>query len=235
LKRLRTPAKEILRGYVDAFEPDYLVETQPGLAEGTGFPERLILKPEDILPTEQGYTRDLRVGISVLPLYQMLYKRDFRFVQKKPPEIVTATSKEKRMCLFVAACFGSFPSEGQLARFGRAHAAAFSPKEVQVDGSNFFGRMIGPLRMGSHGLKPQARSRWQDFTLFLLDATRPQDMIDYWNLRALDWPVLPVPKAVARRFGRSMLTGGESEIYAFPRKSQYHESQHPPAFAIDSQ
>jgi len=194
LKRSRTPATQVLRGYIDAFEPDYLVEMQPGLAEGTGFPERQVLRPQDILPTKQGLTRDLRVGTSVLPLYQKLYERDFRFVQKKPPEMATAISKEKRMSLFVAACFGLFPSEGELSRFGQAYATAFSPKEVQVNGSNFFTRMLGPLRMGSHGLKAQPRARWQDFTLFLLDATRPQDLIDFWNLRALDWPVIPVPR-----------------------------------------
>lgn len=54
--------------------------------------------------------------------------------------------------------------------------------------------MIGPLRLGAHGLRVMPRGWRRDFTIFLLDASRPEDLIDYWNLRVLGWPVIPVPK-----------------------------------------
>src|ERR1700751_2040562 len=71
LRRARINAREFARGYLDAFEPDYLVEMTPGLARGLDFEESLIIKPEDIVPHEGGYNSDLRIGLSVLPLYQM--------------------------------------------------------------------------------------------------------------------------------------------------------------------
>lgn len=193
IRRFRTHAREFVRGYLDAFEPDYLVEMTPGLAKDVTFEESLILKPDQIIPPEGAYPSDLRVGLSVLSLYQNLYGQQFRFVEKQPPRVVTARASKGSLSLFVAACFGSFPSIGELARFGEAYKAAFSPDEVEIDGSNFFDGIIGPLRLGAQGLRVMPRGWRRDFTIFLLDETRLSDLIDYWNLRALGWPVVPVP------------------------------------------
>jgi hypothetical protein len=193
-KRFRTHAREFVRGYVDTFEPDYLVEMTAGLAKEIAFEQSLILKPGDIIPQEGAYRSDLRVGLSVLSLYQNLHDREFRFVQKQPPRVVAVRAKKASMSLFTAACFGSFPSSGGLSRFTEAYNAAFSPEQVEIDGSNFLGAKIGPLRIGAQGLRVTPRGWQRDFTIFLLDASRPEDLIDYWNLRALGWPVVPVPK-----------------------------------------
>src|SRR5258708_5965791 len=61
IKRFRTNAREFVRGYLDAFEPDYLVETTAGLAKDMTFEQSLILKPDDIIPPEGAYPSDLRV------------------------------------------------------------------------------------------------------------------------------------------------------------------------------
>ena len=50
-----------------------------------------------------------------------------------------------------------------------------------------------PLGMGSYGLHSSWRSWSSGPNLFLMDATQPKDLIDYWNLRALGWQILPVP------------------------------------------
>lgn len=34
----------------------------------------------------------------------------------------------------------------------------------------------------------------RDACIFFLDAQNPWDIVDYWNLRAMAWPVIPVPK-----------------------------------------
>jgi hypothetical protein len=194
VKRFRTHAREFVQGYLEAFEPDYLIEMTPGLAKEIAFEQELILKPDDIIPPDGVYPPDLRVGLSVLSLYQNLHEREFRFVQKRSPRIVAVRAKKPSMALFVAACFGSFPSSGQVAGFAEAYKAAFSPEVVEIDGTNFFDTMIGPLRLGAHGLRVIPRGRPRDFTIFFLDAGSPEDVIDYWNLRALGWPVAPVPK-----------------------------------------
>src|SRR5229473_3143571 len=133
VKRFRTHAREFVRGYIDAFEPDYLVEMTAGLSKEITFDSSLILKPEDIIPLGGPYGSDLRVGLSVLSLYQNLYDREFRFVQKQPPRVVAVRAKKASMSLFTAACFGSFPSTGQLAKFAEAYKAAFSPEELEID------------------------------------------------------------------------------------------------------
>jgi hypothetical protein len=194
VKRFRTHAREFVRGYIDAFEPDYLVEMTAGLAKGITFEQSLVLKPDDIIPPEGAYPADVRVGLSVLSLYQNLHDRQFRFVQKEPPRVVAVRAKKPTLSLFAATCFGSFPSSGELARFAEAYKAAFSPETVEIDGSNFFDAMIAPLRLGAQGLRVTPRGWRRDFTIFLLDARQPEDLVDYWNLRALGWQVVPVPK-----------------------------------------
>lgn len=102
IKRVRTHAREFVRGYLDAFEPDYLVEMTPGLAKDVAFEQSLILKPDEIVPPEGAYPADLRVGLSVLSLYQNLHNQQFRFVQKQAPRVVTARASKTSLSLFVA-------------------------------------------------------------------------------------------------------------------------------------
>lgn len=44
-------------------------------------------------------------------------------------------------------------------------------------------------------LEPESR---RERCVFFLDATKPLDVMDYWNLRAIGWEVLPVPKQFTR-------------------------------------
>ena len=43
------------------------------------------------------------------------------------------------------------------------------------------------------------RSRWSwEQCIFLLDATNSLDIMDYWNLRAIGWDIIPIPKQFAQ-------------------------------------
>jgi hypothetical protein len=192
---LRLKAKDIVRGYLEAFEPDYIVATQPELAAGIDFESKHVLKLEDIISADRD--EGVAHGISVIDLYRDLYRREFQFVRRQPRTAVCPSISEQRLSLFAATCFGTFPSTAQVSYFDRAYRDAFEATDVAVTGDNLFETLainvITPLRSGSVGLQVNPRSRLEP-ALFYMDATKVRDLVDYWNLRAIGWRILPVPK-----------------------------------------
>jgi hypothetical protein len=58
------------------------------------------------------------------------------------------------------------------------------------------GNVLFPRRIAQYGLNHHsrhARSRG-DASVFFLDAAKVEDVVDFWNLRAMGRPVIPVPK-----------------------------------------
>ena len=65
-------AKQIINGYLDFFEPDFIVEAEKGLAEGLGFDAERGLKLTDLLRREDERDRE-KYGFSVFDLYKDLW------------------------------------------------------------------------------------------------------------------------------------------------------------------
>jgi hypothetical protein len=65
-------AKQIINGYLDFFEPDFVVEAEKGLADGLGFDPERVLQLTDLLNRdgERGWNK---YGLSVNDLYRDLY------------------------------------------------------------------------------------------------------------------------------------------------------------------
>lgn len=110
---LRSPsASTIAKGYLDAFEPDYVVPTSHGLSDGLGVAKERLLREKDVLDA----TSDdpIAHGVDVSELFSELYRAEYQFQRRHPREVLLPTSKEQRMRLLIAACFGEFPSEASL-------------------------------------------------------------------------------------------------------------------------
>jgi len=195
---LRPPsATAIVRGYLDAFEPDYVVTENAELTEGLELDKNHVVLLSGILSADRG--EPIRLGLSVSDLYRDLYKREFQFVRRTPLQVICpVVSGAPRLSLFSAMCFGTFPVAKRLAYFKRRYMDVFDAKDFRVDGRNLFdvlaGKMGTPLRVGSWGLAVQQHGWRPGPSLFFMDATRPIDLIDFWNLRALGWSILPVPR-----------------------------------------
>jgi hypothetical protein len=107
-------AKTMLEGLVEAFQPDFLVETMPGqeASYGIGFPAGRIRPIDDFSKRDE---RDrCKIGIDLRSVCEDLYSETFRFVQRHPPEVVIPESKDKSFNLFFAAVFGFLPKAGEL-------------------------------------------------------------------------------------------------------------------------
>ena len=188
-------APQIINGYLDYFEPDFIVEAEPALAEGLGFDKNRVLELSSLLPHEDDQSRSSH-GLSILNLYTDLYRREFQFSRRHKHNIVNVLPKEKIFSGFCACLFGAFPTERGLAYLKRAFMDAFEPKTVSLDGPTlaklYRSGFTSALRISYSKVKVRYHDHG-DPALFILDAHEPRDLIDYWNLRAIRRQVIPIP------------------------------------------
>jgi hypothetical protein len=187
-------AAQIINGYLDYFEPDFLVEAERGLAEGLGFNSKRILQLSEVLTLES----DLRTGhgLSTFDLYEDLYRKQFQFVQRHGHNIVNVSAGERKFDGFAACLFGAFPSGDGVDYVGKAFADALEPKETKLNAeamaSLFETGFTSALRIGHSEIEVQYHDHGNP-SLFVLDASEPRDLMDYWNLRATKKDVIPIP------------------------------------------
>ena len=193
----RTPrtAHDIVRGMLAAFEPDFVVVPDGIDAARFGVPPAHVLNLARI-STLEGYGE---CGLGVMPVYQRLYKEEVSVVRKKPQRFVLPRFKKASWSSFAAACFGSYPA-GPLDFVAKGFDDLGGVRE-EVDEQTFLdvpARALSPLQMGSLWLEERGiAGPWRTF--FVLDPTKPLDLTDFWNLRALGWRIRPIPIQAASR------------------------------------
>ncbi len=110
--------------------------------------------------------------------------------------IVNVTTKENKMDLFSSCLFGRFPKEKQLQYIRKAYKDAFDPSTVDLNSEKLIwlykNNSTSALRIGSAEIEADFHSL-NEPVLFMLDATSPTDLIDFWNLRAIDRWVYAIP------------------------------------------
>ena len=187
--------KQIINGYLDFFEPDFLVEAEEGLAAEFGFGPRRVLQLTDILERQGEGTWD-KYGLSVQNLYLGLYQEEFRFELRHQRNIVHIEAKESVFAGFTAANFGGFPTQEQLTYFEDNYKGIFNPKHKTLDAAVLLelykSEYISALEIGCAKL----RANYNEYlapTLFVLDPQESKGLIDFWNLRAVCQNVKAVP------------------------------------------
>jgi len=188
-------AEQIVNGYLDFFEPDFVVEAEPHLADGLGFDRGRVLSLSSLLTGKND--RDWNGhGLTVLSLYRDLYRKKFQFARRHDHDIINVVSEKRSLSGFSACLFGSFPEETELKCFDKAFTDAFEPKKVALNSESlctlYTSGFTSALRLGHSKIEIDYHDL-SDPALFVLDAKDPRDLIDYWNLRALRRHVIPVP------------------------------------------
>lgn len=192
--------KQLMAGLVDAFEPDFLVEMQPGMASGFAFPKKRIIGIDDLFRRdEQGHGG---YGMTLVDVCAALYEDTFRFVQRHPSKVIIPLAAERRYDLLMAATFGAFPQNEPLSAFRRHFADALGATDEKITRESFNRifepNTLFPLRVGAHQLGREPHRGWTpDPMLFYMDESSPIDIIEFWNFRALGWRVKPLPRSWA--------------------------------------
>ena len=95
-------AIQIINGYLDFFLPDFLVEAEPGLAEGLGFEKERALPISSLLTRSGGWDKNGH-GLNVFSLYNDLYHKEFQFARRHEHDIVDAVPEKRAFGEFSAA------------------------------------------------------------------------------------------------------------------------------------
>lgn len=180
-------AKQIINGYLDFFEPDFIVEAEKGLANGFGFDSARVLQLEDILERKGERSKD-RYGVNIVDLYRDLYKKEFQFERRHKHNIMHAEAKNSAYTNFVACNFGEFPNQKNLKYLERAYKDAFDPSVISLDANALFklytAGFTNALKIGYAKINVRYHEHSHP-TLFIMDANESKDLIDYWNLRSI--------------------------------------------------
>ena len=188
-------AKQIINGYLDFFEPDFLVEAEEGIADGFGFDTNRVIQLINILEDSEEGGWD-KYGLSVHDLYFKLYQEEFRFESRRKHNIVHVEAKDSIFDGFVASYFGNFPVQEQFAHFERNYKSVFHPEHIALDALTFLelyeSSWSSALEIGCDKFRIYYLDRLNP-SLFILDAEESKDLIDFWNLRTVSRNVVPIP------------------------------------------
>ena len=187
--------KQMINDYLDFFEPDFLVEAEKGLAEGFGFDPKRILQFDNLIEVPGGNYAD-RHGLSVHGIYCELYNKEFQFEQRHKNPVVHVQPADTAFTNFVAAHFGSFPTQERLKYFEHNYKGIFNPERKTLDAAAFSelyqSGYSSALEIGCAKLQVGYNAPLLP-TLFILDAHESKDLVDFWNLRAIHQRVVAVP------------------------------------------
>lgn len=192
------PAQSVVNGYLDGFDPDILVQFGQDLPKYVLDLKLKVLTPNDFWSGGRDEdTNEPLYGIGVLDVLLDIYKEHFKFKAKYPLKTIVPVIP-KALGLFWASVFGEYPAhiaEAIDKEFG--DALDLSKPEVRADKFReltdrevLFPRRITQWATRVHGGGGFRRNA----SGFFMDASKIEDVIDFWNLRASGRPVLPVPK-----------------------------------------
>lgn len=106
----------MINGLIEAFQPDYVVETRDGQIKeyGVNFPEMRSISFAELLARDE--QNRCQIGIDLRSICHDMYQERFQFVQRHGPEVVIPTCKDSRYALLFLVMFGAFPENSDVAQ-----------------------------------------------------------------------------------------------------------------------
>lgn len=194
-------AQTVISGYLDAFDPDLLVQFQtdvPDFIKEYGID---LIKPGEIWGSlgERGSIAP-KYAVGVFEILNDVFEKGFKYKAKYPPSVVIPTLPKEHQ-LFWASVLGELPP-AVMPLLKRHYYEPLEITELNFQPDEFSNitkeRVLFPRRLSLYGLNTAKRSWRRGAYAFFLDATKVEDIVDYWNLRALGGSVLPIPKQMTK-------------------------------------
>lgn len=192
------PAQSVVKGYLDGFDPDILVQFGKDLPKYVLDSKLKVIKPDDFwFGGRENDSHQPAYGIGVLDVLLDIYKEHFKFKAKYPLKAIVPVIP-KALGLFWASVFGEYPAHIAEA-IDKEFAEALDLSKPEVCADNFRELtdrdVLFPRRVTQWATHVQGRVGYRSrASVFFMDASKIEDVIDYWNLRASGRPVLPLPK-----------------------------------------
>jgi hypothetical protein len=198
-KPFRTSSAEsVILGYIEAYDPDILVQFSKDVPKYIISLGLKIINPKEIWKILDDYEHlSPKFGLGIFELLNDIFKENFKFKMKYPLEIIFPKIP-KKYSLFWASLFGELPSE----IIPHLEKHYFEPLDIKTPDfkmENFKDLMSSNVlfsrRITHHGINSYSRNGYRhNAFVYYMDATNTEDIIDFWNLRAMGKIVIPVPK-----------------------------------------
>lgn len=194
---------EIVRGYVEFFEPDVYVESAPNFLERAGLGNlrtvpglrnHVVSLHKLLSYDDRRGSSELETGLSIIDVLTDIYQSERRFqLRDHRPAILVKPSGNSALG---AALFGLYPSDGPSRYFAQAYQDVFNPTILEASPETWLkvyrDGAITPLNTTAHKL--EVFRNWQDGPkIFVFDPSMSTDLIDLWNVRLEPRPILPIP------------------------------------------
>jgi len=191
-RRITTLPKptKIIDGYLDGFDPDLVVKI--GICETRDFNigNREVITSNALLGEliKEGRTG---YGIGLFDILNEFIRKELKYTRTKPLEI-TFPRISKAHHLFLSSVFGVLPDdvhkiideEFKSSLGNKIFKCTINNFSTLLEPRNIFTRRITSWKLNRYFENP---------TLFVCDAKKCLDIIDYWNLRAAGYYVIPIP------------------------------------------
>lgn len=187
----RFTASNIISGYLDAFDPDIVAKVN-----GAAVPADLVSNRKQILLSEifQDFSEDWtpRYGIGITEMLSYFARRELTYVRQQPLRIVFPKLATQYRG-FLASVFGLLrPDVGAAVKEVLPENTIEAPECSIENFADFLGpEILFVRRLTTQHLQAKSTT---EACLYFLNAANAEDIIDYWNLRAAGWSVLPVPQ-----------------------------------------
>jgi len=196
---LKAPqARDVVLGYIDAFDPDILVQFAKDIPQYVRDRGLKIIGPDEVWRTlDEDRSLSPNFGIGLPEVLDDVFEQYFKYKAKYPIRVSMPVLPQKHT-LFWASVFGELPPK-LIPHIKRRYFEALDITEEEAKPADIRqllkGDNVFPRRLTQHGLEhhPRSHSRRNAYAFFM-DANKVSDVIDYWNLRAMGRSVVPVPK-----------------------------------------
>lgn len=185
-------SKTILKGYVDAFNPDFIVPLGKCKKIKLEYLGREIVNEKDVIVNIEDGTPNY--GIGIFEVLKGFFDKEFKFVRKYPINFIFPVLPKKNK-LFFSSVFG-VPAKEIQDILDKNWKEPLEAEEVEVSFENYLTHTLSFFirKLMKFEIEASNNSGWhKGECIFLMDASSNHDIIDYWNLRAMGWSVLPIP------------------------------------------
>jgi hypothetical protein len=194
----RSSAAEICKGYLRMFDADVVIVC--GSIDKSIIPQHI-----QHIHTLDEFAGDLSkedaptFGIGLFELLSDLAEEEFKYVRRDGIKLLMPTYDGKHSTLFKMV-FGDVAAEAKRDTYHEL-MKRIDTEETKVTTDNFLqvirAQKIFLTSVCSHHLEFRRPRLERSIAVFLMDHTNALDLIDFWNLRAIGWHVLPIPLKLA--------------------------------------
>jgi hypothetical protein len=211
VRLLPSPA-DIVTGYLHGFDPDLVVPVGKCATRSHNVGNRDIVKEEDLIG-DLIETATPRHGIGLIELLGDFADKELKYKRNDSLNVAFPVLPRSNR-LFLASVFGAVPTAAQkIIDRQFANVPGITKTKPTME---YFVELLGSARVFPRRLSVWALDErpLREATLYVCNATSVQDIIDYWNLRAAGYYVIPIPiQAAALENVKKLAAGFIEENY----------------------